>query len=395
MTPDAWERGHRRMSRRRMLQWLGVTGAAWATGATPPFGAGARGVSPPDSPVLHTRLTEAFRLACPVVGAGMGFVGMPPLVAAVSNAGGLGVLGNAIEPPPSTQRLIQAVKAMTDKPFGIDFFLATSTFGPVTVDAHIDIAIAEQVPLVVFHFDIPPKAFVDRLHGAGILVWAQVPSVEDAKAAVQVGVDALIAQGIEAGGHNKSTTPLLPLLREIRDAVDVMVLAAGGIATGADVVRALDHGAEGVWVGSRLVASEEAHAHPEYKRRLVEAKSQDTVITTMFGPELPDQPYRVLRNRVVNAFAGHEGEIPDPPPPPAIIGQTLLFPLTLQLPYDLPKFSAIVPSPETVGDFEEMGLPAEESVHAIKSIKPVAQIIADLMVEARLIVAGELGGLRE
>jgi enoyl-[acyl-carrier protein] reductase II len=370
------------MSRRRLMQILGCGSLALAADSAPGQ-VGGDGLS--------TRLTRGYGLTYPFVGAGMGFVAMPELVAAVSNAGGLGVLGNAIEPPPSTQLLIRMIKAKTAGPFGIDFFLTDSAFGPVTVDGHIDVAIAEGVDLVVFHFDIPPKAWVDRLHAAGIPVWAQVPSVEDAKAAVHVGVDALIAQGKEAGGHNKSTTPLKKLLRDVTRAVDVIVLAAGGITTGADVVEALAHGAEGVWVGTRLVASAEGYAHPEYKRRIVEAhKKDDTVNTTMFGPELPDKPYHVLRNRIVNEFAGREDQIPNPPPPPATIGTTVLFPFTFQVPYTMPKFSAIVPTPDTQGDFEEMGLPAGEGVGSIRSVKPAGQIIFEMMAEARSNLEGRI-----
>jgi enoyl-[acyl-carrier protein] reductase II len=370
------------MSRRRLMQLLGYGGLALAAESA---SGQAGGIG------LSTRLTREYGLTFPFVGAGMGFVSMPELVAAVTNAGGLGVLGNAIEPPPSTQILIQQIKALTAGPFGVDYFLANSAFGPLTVDGHIDVAIAERVDPVVFHFDIPPRAWVDRLHAAGLRVWAQVPSVDDARAAMGVGVDALIAQGTEAGGHNRSTTPLKQLLRDINRAVNVIVLAAGGIATGADVVEALAHGAEGVWVGTRLVASEEGYAHPEYKRRIVAARQKgDTVITTMFGPELPDKPYRVLRNRVVNQWAGREDQIPNPPPPPPTIGTTILFPFTFRVPYTMPKFSAVVPTPDTTGDFEEMGLPAGEGVGSIRSVKPAGQIIFEMMAEARSNLEGRI-----
>jgi NAD(P)H-dependent flavin oxidoreductase YrpB (nitropropane dioxygenase family) len=388
MTEDRPDRKPIPIDRRRLLQLLGAGGAAWALGLT--ARQGSRGAGGGRPKVLNTRLTEEYGLDFPFVGAGMGFVALPGLVAAVSNAGGLGVLGNGVEPPPSTQVLIRQIKALTDEPFGVDFFLDTSAFGPATMDGHIGVCIAEAVPLVVFHFDIPPQAWVDRLHNADIDVWVQVPSVEDAVAAAGVGADAVIAQGVEAGGHNKSTTPLVQLLRDVRRQVDVPVLAAGGIATGADVVQALAHGAEGVWVGTRLVASEEAYAHAEYKRRLTQARKQGTVITTMFGPELPDRPYRVLRNRVVNQWAGREDQIPDPPLPPAEIGQTVLFPQTFRVPYTMPKFSAVVPTPDTRGDFEEMGMPAGESVQRIDRVKPAAQIIEEMMGEARAILEGEL-----
>jgi NAD(P)H-dependent flavin oxidoreductase YrpB (nitropropane dioxygenase family) len=172
------------------------------------------------------------------------------------------------------------------------------------------------------------------------------------------------------------------------EAVDpLIVLAAGGIADGEAVVRALENGAEGVWVGTRLVASTEAHAHPEYQKRIIAATGDATVTTTLFGPEYTNRPYRVLRNRVVNEFAGREDQVPTPPPPPSVIGTTLLFPLTIRQPYNMPKFSAIVPTPETLGDFEEMGLPAgAESVKVIKHIQPAGEIVAQMMAEAEQLI---------
>ena len=368
----------------------GTTAATAATAAT----AGLSSLAPSSGlaqPGMHTRLTREYGVRLPFVGAGMGFIATPPLVAAVSNAGGIGVLGNAIEPPPSTQALIQQIKLSTSKLFGIDFIVDDSAFGPLTTDAHINVCIAEQVKLVVFHMNVPPKEWVDRLHAAGARVWMQAGSVKQAADAAAVGVDAVIAQGREAGGHNKSTTPALLLLAQIIKAVHpVLVLAAGGIADGEAVFRALSSGAEGVWVGTRLVASTEAYAHAQYKARLVAAKENSTVTTTMFGPEYPNRPYRVLRNRVVDEFAGREDTIPEPPPPPAIIGKTLLFPRTFRQPYEMPKFSAIVPTPDTVGDFEEMGLPAGDGAKFIKSIQPAAHIVATMMNDARVLFEQEL-----
>ncbi|MEP6835660.1 MAG: nitronate monooxygenase [Gemmatimonas sp.] len=341
---------------------------------------------------LSTRLTREFGIDVPFVGAGMGFIALPALVAAVSNAGGLGVLGNAIEPPAGTQVLIRSIKALTSKPFGVDFIVDDAAFGPLTTDAHIDVCVDERVKLVVFHFNVPPKVWVDRLHASGAKVWMQAASVKQAVEAVEVGVDAIVAQGSEAGGHNKSKTPSLTLLPQIINAVKpVMVLAAGGIANGEGVFNALVAGAEGVWVGTRLVASTEAYANSEYKQRLVQAQANATVTTTMFGPEFPNRPYRVLRNRIVNEFAGREDQIPTPPPPPDVIGKTLLFPQSLKAPYEMPKFSAIVPTPDTVGDFEEMGLPAGDGVKFIKDIQPAAKIIASMMGEARQMIVQQLG----
>jgi enoyl-[acyl-carrier protein] reductase II len=390
-----------------MLELLGYGSIALASGLV----AGLEHRVEAEQPqILSTRLTREYGLSFPFVGAGMGFVALPELVAAVSNAGGLGVLGVAPEPPPAVGIRIGQIRALTDKPFGIDFFLtvASPPIGPVTVDAHIDAVLAAKgdgapIQVVVFHFDTPKPEWVRALQSAGIKVWAQVPSVEDARAAVEVGVDALIAQGKEAGGHSKSTTPLKQLLRDLISAVDpnILVLAAGGIATGADLVEALAHGAEGVWVGTRLVASTEAYAHPEWKQRLVDARKQDTVKTLLFGPELPCKPYRVLRTQVVDQFLPVEKEICGTPPdfnPP--IGTTTLFPGT---PFavsgvPMPKFSALPPTPDTVplaGNLEAFGMPAGEGVQQINDIKPVAQIITEMMAQAREIISDQLQRRRQ
>ena len=325
----------------------------------------------------------------PFVSAGMGFVSYPPLVTAVSNAGGIGVLGNAIEPAPSTQQLIRMIAAGTTRLFGVDLLHDTTAFGPATTDEHIDVCVAERVRLVVFHFNVPPRHWVDRLHAGGCRVWMQAASVEQAVEAAQAGVDAIVAQGTQAGGHNKSVVRTLPLLRDVITAVKpLMVLASGGIATGADVAAALVNGADGVWVGTRMVASLEAYAHIEYKRRLLAAPDPATAITTAFGPEFPNVPYRVLRTDLVDKVVGREDEIPPPQPGDPPIGQTVLFPFTLRVPYSMPAFSAAVPTPDTTGHFDAMGFPAgEDSVQKIKSIKPAAAIVLQMMAEARDILA--------
>jgi len=388
-TPDA-------VTRRRLLQVLGTGGMAMAAGA---LGAGPgllqAGTSSERPETLRTRLTRDYGLAHPFVGAGMGFVALPELVAAVSEAGGLGVLGVAPEPPPVFAERLTQIRALTHRPFGVDFFLATSpTLGPTTVDGHIDIAAAAKVSLAVFHFGLPTAAWIAILKGAGTRIWAQVPSVEDARAALHLGLDGLVVQGKEAGGHCKSTTPLHHLLRDIREELGdhVLLLAAGGIATGADVVAALAHGADGVWVGTRLVASIEAYANPEWKRRLTHAHRQDTVNTVLFGPELPCQPYRVLRNPSVDAHLAEQHQICGNPPSGSI-GTTLLFPgTTFATPgVPMPQFSALPPTPDTTGDFDAMGLPAGESVQHIRDIKPAAHIVADMMAEARALIGRRLG----
>lgn len=379
-----------KLNRRRLLQLLGYNAAGLA--ALPLLGDRASAdLNSSQGPTLNTRLTREYGVRYPFVGAGMGFVSMPPLVAAVSNAGGIGVLGNSIEVSEGLRCLVRQIRRQTDRPFGVDLLVDITAFGPATTSDHIDVCIEERVPLVVFHFNVPPAEWVQRLRRYGTRVWMQAASVEQAVAAAELGVDAIIAQGSQAGGHNKSRTPTIQLLHQIRAAVSpLMVLASGGIADGAGVVKSLANGAEGVWVGTRLVASTEAYAHDKYKERIVAANGNDTVVTTLFGPEYPNVPYRVLRNRVVDEWAGREDEVPVPPPSEPI-GHTVLFPFTTPFPYPMPKFSAVVPSPETTGDFEEMGLPAgAESVKRIHDIKPAAEIIEEMMRDAERLIRQQL-----
>jgi enoyl-[acyl-carrier protein] reductase II len=307
----------------------------------------------------------------------MAFVGGPRLVAAVSNAGGLGVLGTGPIPPAAVGGLIQATRGLTARPFGINFIVANgSPTGdqPFTTDEHIEVCVREGMKLVTFFWTVPPERWVRRLHEAGARVWMQVGSVAEAREAVAVGVDGVIVQGREAGGHVRGTAPLHTLLPEVIAAVAPrLVLAAGGIVDGASAAAAFSAGADGVWVGTRLVASEESEAHPEYKQRLTAANAS-TAVTTVFGPEWPGQPMRVLRNRVVSEWAGREHQVP-PPQPGVSIGRAMMGPD----PYEMPKFSAILPTRDTTGDFEEMCLAAGEGVSRIHDIRPAATIIEEMM----------------
>lgn len=202
-------------------------------------------------------------------------------------------------------------------------------------------------------------------------------------------MDAIVAQGSEAGGHNQGTAALFTLLPAIAEAVSVPVIAAGGIADGRGVAAALALGAEGVCVGTRLIASHEAHAHEEYKRRVVAARESDVGRTSIFGPDWPDASMRVIRNRVVKEWTGRDTKTPAQPGQPEFIGTTILG----GEPYRRPKFSAILPTPETTGDFEEMCLAAGESAGLVREIKPAAEIVSEMMAEAERVIADRLASL--
>ena len=335
---------------------------------------------------LATRLTRGYGIRYPFVGAGMGFIAHERLAAAVTNAGGLGFIGATPDPPASLPAMVQQLRQHTTGPFGVDLICADLPQGPATTDEHIEHCLELGVKLVAFHHDAPPRRWVERLAAAGARVWFQASSIELASAAVELGVDGVIAQGSEAGGHCRSTVPRDELVTQLRGRFpELLLLAAGGIASGQQVASALEAGADGVWVGTRLVASEEANAHPEYKRRLVESTGE-TLVSTAFGPEWPNERYRMLALRTVRNWAGREHEIPNPPPGPAVIGQTRLFPHSVNLEYAMPKFSAIPPTPETTGDWEEMAMPAGQSVSFIRAVQPAAEIVEEMMTAARALL---------
>jgi enoyl-[acyl-carrier protein] reductase II len=329
--------------------------------------------------VLRTRITEEYGLGAPVVLAPMGFVSMPPLVAAVSRAGGLGLIGVAPAPPPAFADMVRATRAMTSAPFGAGFIVEDGAFGPATVNEHIEVAAAERLAVVVFHWNPPPRAWVDALRRAGTRVWMQVGTVERAREAVALGADAVICQACEAGGHVRGVTSLLSLLPAMVEAVrPTPVIAAGGIADGRTLAAALLLGADAASLGTRFIATPEANAHPEYKRRIVAAGPDDTTLTHIFGPEWPDARMRVLRNRVVEEWRGRDDRTPPQPEPAECIGTIPLGGAE----YRMPKFSCMLPTAETTGDLEEMCLPAGESAALTRVVTPPGDVVRALVAEA-------------
>lgn len=334
--------------------------------------------------MLSTRLTEQYGLEVPLVSAPMGFIAMPPLVAAVSNAGGLGLLGAAPEPPQAVEAMIRTTQALTTRPFGVGFIVETTAFGPATVAEHVDVVAAARLGVATFFWNLPPREWVDTLHRAGVRVWLQVGTLERAREAVALGADAVVCQGLEAGGHNCGAASLMALLPAMADAVrPVPVLAAGGIADGRTLAAVLMLGAEGALVGTRFIATPEAHAHPEYKRRIAAAGVDATRLTHIFGPEWPDARMRCLRNRVVEEWAGRDTVTPPAPDPPRPIGTTPLGGGS----YQMPKFSTVLPTPDTTGDFEEMCLPAGEGAALARDIRPAGDLVREMAGDAERVLA--------
>lgn len=328
--------------------------------------------------MFTTRITEKFGLRAPIINAGMAFVAGPELAAAVANAGGLGMLGGAMVPAEGLRSMIRATRGMTSGCFGVDLI------GDFIDDTHIQILVEECVPLVVFFWSAPSPEQVARLKSGGVGFWMQIGSVDEARAGAALGAEALIVQGSEAGGHNRSHAPLAALLAAVRAALpDLPLIAAGGIADGTTMAIALARGADAVWCGTRFLASREADAHEGYKARVVGAGKDCTALTTVFGPEWPGQPLRALvneavrisRDRVDAALAEAAGQI---------IGTTVLGGETVPV----PRYSAILPTRAFDADLEWACLTAGECAASIESVEPARAIIDDMMDEARRMGAG-------
>jgi NAD(P)H-dependent flavin oxidoreductase YrpB (nitropropane dioxygenase family) len=327
--------------------------------------------------MFDTRITRQFHLKAPIINAGMAFVAGPELAAAVANAGGLGMLGGAMVPAEGLRAMIQATRGLTGKSFGVDLI------GEFISDAHIDVLVEEHVSLAVFFWSAPSPAQVRRLKAGGVGFWMQVGSVNEAGASVDMGAEAIVVQGSEAGGHNRSQATLAILFSAVRDAFPRLpLIAAGGIADGVGMASALLRGADAVWCGTRFLASSEADAHEDYKHRVVKAQSGGTAMTRVFGPEWPDQPLRALINQAVRISEGRADAALEEARG-QMIGTTLLGGETVPV----PRYSAILPTRAFNADLEWACLTAGECSANIKTVEPASAIIARMMREAQEVLA--------
>ncbi len=221
----------------------------------------------------------------------MAWVATAELAAAVSEAGGLGIIGAGSAPPQVVREEIKKVKKLTEKPFGVNVYYMTPY-----VEELINIVIAEEVKVITTGAGNPGK-HIPKLKEAGIKVFPVVASVALAKRLARTGVDGLIAEGMECGGHVGEITTMA-LVPQIVDAVDLPVIAAGGIYDGRGIIAALSLGAVGVQMGTRFVCAAECTVHNNYKKAIIEAKDRDTVLTGYRGHQV-----RVIKNKLSRCFA--------------------------------------------------------------------------------------------
>jgi nitronate monooxygenase len=336
---------------------------------------------------LRTALCDRLGIDVPILSAGMGSVAGPELVAAVSNAGGFGVLGVSGASPDGVRQAIANTRALTDRPFGVNVIIdeegwATTEEDKALVRAEVEAAAAEGVgAVVVFWGD--PAPYVALAHAKNVALIAQVGSFGEARMAADAGADAIIVQGVEAGGHVRGTASVWELLPAVVEAVaPTPVLASGGIGDGAGIARALRLGAHGVSIGTRFVASDESRAHPEYKRRIVESEAEDTVYTEdLYDIHWPRAPHRTLRNRTFEEWDAAGRPAPGSRPGEGTTIGTML--LSSGERYELPRYiGAGSPLVTFEGEIDYMPMWAGESVGVVHDVRPAAEIVRKLAQDA-------------
>lgn len=324
---------------------------------------------------LATDFTSLAGIEFPIVQAPIGSASTPELVAAVSNAGGLGMLSLTWRTPSEARELIRQTRALTDRPFGVNLVLLWDAA------ERLAIALEEGVPIVALSWG-DPTPWVEQIHAAGALVIHMVGSTAAAIAAKRCGVDAVVAQGLEASGHVEGRTGIMALIPEMVDAVAPLpVLAAGGIGDGRGLAAALCLGASGVWLGTRFLLAAEADAHPDYQRWLTGASASDTIHTTLFrGGWPPNTPVRTLPNKTLQLW--QDAGRPEPGRGPGendVIGHTGKG-------VPIIRYHDDFPGALTTGDLESMVLYAGEGVGVMGEVLPAAEIVRTMTDQAESVL---------
>ena len=310
--------------------------------------------------MLSTPFTELLGCRLPLQQAPMGGVTTPELVAAVAGAGAVGMVPAQMLPAEALAGVLADLAGRADGVVGVTFLL------PFGADpAAVEVA-AAGARLVDFYYGDPDPALVARVHQGGALASWQAGSADEARAAADAGCDLVAVQGMEGGGRIRGRVALLPLLAEVLDAVQVPVVAAGGIATARGVAACLAAGASAARVGTRLLATEESGAHPRYVAALLSAGAEDAVLTDAFSVGWPPgpEPHRTLRP-ALEAAESFQGEV---------VGETRMGAITLPV----PRFGVPCPNRETTGEIAAMVHYAGQGTGATGEVLPAAQVVTDL-----------------
>ena len=321
------------------------------------------------------RVGHFFHVERPVIQAPIGSLASVELVSAVSNAGGLGSLALTWTEPEAAASRVAAVKARTTAPFVANFVLA---FEPRALRAVLEAG----VPAVTFSWGLP-GTLVELVHSFGAAVGVQVGTLEGARRAVRGGCDFLICQGLEAGGHVQSSSSLRKLLRAVvAETHDVPVVAAGGLADGADIAEVMSCGASAAMLGTRFVASSESHAHPQYKALLLSSGADDTVLTACFNGEWPLALHRVLRNATLSEWEARGCQ------PPGRRHDERDVVVRQQSGDPIHRYDDTPPDAGMTGDVLSCCLYSGTGVGKITAIKSAGALVSDLWRDAAALLTG-------
>jgi NAD(P)H-dependent flavin oxidoreductase YrpB (nitropropane dioxygenase family) len=336
--------------------------------------------------MLRTKICEVFGIEYPIISAGMAPVAGWALAAAVSEAGGLGTIALAGFTPDGILNEIGAARARTRNPLAANLLVPLMRADQIRAVAESRLAVA-----TIFWGDPGEHADVIALmREAGMKVLWQCGSVDEACNAKRVGVDAIIAQGCEAGGHVRGEVSTFVLIPEMRDAIeDTPLIAAGGIADGRGLAAALALGADGVCIGTRFLGSVEAAAHPKYKQRVIEAVATDTTCGTLFDREWPDAPVRTIRTKLVEEWE-RAGRPPKGKRPGEgqLIGRSNRTDIVFGP--DFYRYGGIPPAEFVEGDIERFPLAAGQSVSLVRELLPAGEIVHRIASEARDVIEKRL-----
>jgi enoyl-[acyl-carrier protein] reductase II len=304
---------------------------------------------------MKNRITELFGIQYPIIQAGMIWCSGWRLAAAVSNEGGLGIIGSGSMYPHVLEEHVQKCKAATDKPFAVNLPMLYPD-----IDKHIETIIKYKVP-IVFTSAGNPKTWTSHLQAHGIKVVHVVSSVKFALKAQEAGVDAIVAEGFEAGGHNgRDETTTFCLIPMVREAIQVPLIAAGGIGTGRGMLAAMNLGADAVQIGSRFVASPESSAHENFKQTVVNAQEGDTMLTLK---EIT--PVRLIKNPFYQQVADAYAQCKSVEELKELLGRGRAKKGMFE------------------GDLNEGELEIGQISGLIKEIKPAAEIVREILAEFR------------
>ena len=313
---------------------------------------------------LRTPLCDLLNIKYPIMLAGMGGVSYAELCAAVSNAGGFGTLGMAGRPHHEIVDEIKKVRDLTDKPFGVDLLAAI----PESLERTADAIIEGGAAAFISGLGVPPPHLVKKFHDAGLKVMNVAGTVRHARSAEAGGLDAVVAQGTEAGGHTGKVAGMA-LVPQVVDAVKIPVIAAGAIVDGRGLAAALALGAQGVWMGTRFIASREAHAGDVYRQVIVDANDEDTIISKCYS----GKPMREFKSPYVMDWEKRPQDIQP-------------FPMQAMMSHQAGVMGGIGGQVEGL-DRDRSAFAMGQGAGSIHEVKPAGEIVREIAAEAEEVIA--------